>query len=331
MEAAETNTDPTERWPWYVTVGFALIMALSAGFLSLVVDPEARYWRAVARERSHDLGAIRESNAEGPTIFVGGGSSCSFSVHPDVLEEVTGLPAVNVGGSAAMGYRYLAWLATKDAREGDVVILHLEPDIVRGREKWGSSLAAKVDAPRWTESDRKGAFARNAFENPWTDRLSSLKPGAKFLGTLSMKILSGRDLYRYKVEDILPRGVVTTRNREPNADIEPFAPMAHWLDEEAMADLDYLADYARERKILLFFTLPWEAFREEAIKRQRVEHAAYLRKVSEALPVLVDEKMGAVSDNSMFLDTGFHLTLEAGRMRTKELGEALKRALEKEL
>lgn len=291
-------------------------------------DPEAKFWRAVARERQSDLTETRERVGDGPLIFLGGGSSCSFSLHPAVLEEVTGIAAVNLGGSAAMGYRYLTWLATKDAREGDFVILHLEPDILCRSGAWGSSLAAKVGGFHWEEQGQRGAFAQEIFENPWRDPLAALKPGAKFLSALTAKFLSGRDLYRYQISDLEPHGVLTAHVQQPNADIEPFTPMVQWLDDQASRDLRFLAHYAREKKIRIFYTLPWECFDHEALAEQRAEHAHYLQKVSQYLPILDDEMMGALSDNSMFLDTGFHLTPEAGKLRSQLLGEALRRHLE---
>lgn len=328
MEEHPSSLEAVKRWPWYVTVGFALLMAMGAGGFSLFGDPEAVFWRKVGSKKM-ELRLQNFASKDSPRVFVGGGSSCSFSIHPDVLEEVTGMPAANVGGSAAMGYRYLIWLAIKEARDGDVVILHLEPDILRGRETESSVLAAKVDFFGSFAKANAGALAGKVFEDPLADRLSAIRPGAKLIGTVLAKVASRRPLYLYRVEDLQPSGVLTTAVSDPNSDVEPFAPMAHWLDEDVAADLRLLADYGKKEGISIFYTLPWECFHEEALLGQREEHARYLNQLEKWLPVLRDEKMGAVSDNSWFLDTGYHMTLESGRYRTRLLGEALNRELKK--
>ena len=313
------------KWSWFLTLGFALLMWICAAIVSFKVDPEAAFWKRVVKLKQERVSMEREGRIEGPMIFVGGGSSCSFSIHPDVLTEVMGWRAVNMGGSAGMGYRYLIDLAASRAERGDIVILHLEPAIFRGKEKRMTPLAVKVDLARFPTGLSGGVFEDELYEEPVAERLAALRPGAKFLGTLAAKMVRSGPLYRYQLADIRGNGTLSCKTSAPNPDVGSFKAMRHWLDDRVVQeDLRKLAEYAEERGVMIFFTLPWESFRSEVLVAQRDEHSAYLDGIAEHLPVLRDEMMGAVGDNSLFLDTGYHMTEEGGRLRTRVLAEALK-------
>lgn len=314
-----------------MTLGFAVLMWAGAAVVSLKGDPEATFWKEVVKLKQERVSREREGDHDGPMVFVGGGSSCSFSIHPDVITEELGWPAVNMGGSAGMGYRYLIDLATSRAEKGDIVILQLEPAIIRGGEQKMTTLAAKVDMTRFLTGLKGGVFEDELYREPITERLSALRPGAKFLGVLAAKLVRPRPLYRYQLGDIRENGTLSFKTIAPNPDVGLFRPMRDWLDDELVQiDLKEIARYAKEEGVMIFFTLPWESFRPEVLGPQRDEHAAYLEGVAKHLPVLRDEMMGAVGDNSLFLDTGYHMTEEGGRMRTRAMTKALKSYLSKD-
>jgi hypothetical protein len=315
------------RWPWFVVLAFAVLMWIGASLVSYWGDPEAAFWRKVINDR-HERAEVAREKADGePVIFVGGGSSCSFSIHSDVLTEMTGLQAVNFGGSAGMGYRYLLDLATSHAKSGDIVILQLEPGILRGTEAALPSLAVKMGLM----GNGRGAFKDELYEDPVMDKLKALKPGAKFLGVLAGKAMKSGPMYRYQIEERMQNGTLSVKVSVPNPDVENYRETKHWAeDEKVEEDLARVAQYAAERGVKVYFTLPWEAFQEAVLDAQRAEHAAYLDRIAERLPVLRDEMMGAVGDNSLFLDTGFHMTNEGGRLRTRAMARALKLELSQE-
>ena len=320
------------RWPWYFTAGSALLMWILASLVSFKWDPEAGFWKEVIERKITAADGLRELEGDKPMIFVGGGSSCSFSIHPDLLTEETGLPAVNLGGSAGMGYRYLIDLATSRARKGDIVILHLEPEILQVDEHSLQPLAVKVDLSRGLTGATRGAFAGELYQRPVLDRLAALRPGAKFLGTLAAKVVRGGPLYRYRLEDIQENGVLGMVTTEPNADREGFQSMKGWLeDEKVKADLKRVAEFGEKQGIRIFYTLPWEVFRPEILVAQRLEHARALEVMEGFLPIIRDATMGATAENDWFLDTGYHMRREPGRERTRVLGQALKRMLEEGL
>ena len=320
-----------KRWPWFVTLALAVLMWVVASVVSYGGDPEAAFWREVIRDRE-ERGKLARVEADGePVIFVGGGSSCSFSIHSDVLTEVTGFQAVNFGGSAGMGYRYLTDIATAHAKKGDIVILQLEPGIFRGEEGRMSPLAVKVDLSMGLASNGRGAFEGALYDEPVLEKLKALKPGAKFLGVLAAKVLKRGPMYRYLMEGMRENGTLSVEVSHANPDVGRFQKMSQWMEDESVQeDLAWLARYAEDRGVRIYYTLPWESFREEILVEQRREHADYLMKIEQKIPVLRDDMMGAVGDNSLFLDTGFHMTEEGGRIRSRALGEALNRKLAEE-
>lgn len=313
-----------KRWPWFMTLAFAVLMWIGASFVSYGGDPEAAFWRDVIRDREERVKLARAEADGEPVIFVGGGSSCSFSIHPDVLVEETGFYAVNLGGSAGMGYRYLIDLATAHAKRGDIVILHLEPAIFRGAERQVPPLAIKMGLV----GNGRGAFAGKLYEDPVLEKLKALKPGAKFLGVLTAKVAKRGPMYRYQMEEMRENGTLSIQVEAPNTDVEKFRRMKHWVDDEKVQeDLEWLAQYAAKQGVKIYFTLPWEAFEEDVLTHQRAEHSSYLNRIAEKLPVLRDKMKGAVEDNSLYLDTGFHLTEEGGRRRSRALARSLNLAL----
>jgi len=317
------------RWPWFVTAGGALLMWILASLVSLKWDPEAGFWREVIERRIAGAEGLRERVGDQRMIFVGGGSSCSFSIHADVLTEETGLPAVNLGGSAGMGYRYLIDLATSRARKGDIVILHLEPEILWAAENSLPPLAMKVDLSRGLTGAGRGAFGGEFYKRPVLDRLAALRPGAKFLGTLAAKVVRGGPLYRYRLEDLQENGVLGMVTTEANADREGFQSMKGWLeDEKVKEDLERVAEFGQKQGLKIYYTLPWEVFRPEILEAQRLEHFKALEVMAAFLPIIKDVAMGATAKNEWFLDTGYHMRREPGRARTRVLGQALKQMLE---
>lgn len=325
---SESDERSRRKWPWYVTMGVALLMWILATLFSLKADPEVVFWRQVIGQKLAAADSLRERDEKLPTIYVGGGSSCSFSIHPDILTEETGFPAVNLGGSAGMGYRYLIDLATSRAEKGDIVILQLEPEILQIDGSAPQPLAVKMELVGPT----RGAFEGELYERPVLDRVAALRPGAQFLGTLAAKVVRGGPLYRYRLEDIQANGVLGMVTTEPNGDREGLQSMAGWLENEVVQDdLKRVAEYGRKMGIKIYYTLPWEVFRPEVVDAQRLEHAKALKFMEDFLPVIRDTTMGATAENDWFLDTGYHMRREPGRERTRVLGQALIRVLEKEL
>lgn len=321
MEIPEGVPEKQRPWPWFVTLSFTVCASLVATSLSIFGDPEVNFWTAILDLKTDQAIALK-TETRGPMIFVGGGSNCSFSIHADVLSNVTGMPTLNMGGSAGMGYQYLVNFAMSQAREGDFIILLLEPEILVASERKPSMTATKVAL-------RRDGISAGMEDPPFAsgmtprDYLSAASPGAKFLATFAAKSLSGRPLYRYQVNSFQKNGVLTFDAEEPNSDVEGYSPLQRKFDQEIVEDLRKISTYASEKKIRVFYALPWEAFRPDALDAARAEHARFLKMMSLHLPVLQDKMMGAVEDNSWFLDTGYHMTLEAGRARSHFLAEAL--------
>lgn len=63
--------------------------------------------------------------AEGRKIVTLGGSNVAYNVNTDLLGELTGIPAYNLGVNGSMGYSYILDCAKKFIGEGDIVIYPL--------------------------------------------------------------------------------------------------------------------------------------------------------------------------------------------------------------
>ena len=296
--------------------------------ISLFGHPEVNFWTSLIHQKVKLAERLRSEKTD-PLIFIGGGSSTSFSIHPDVLSEQTGLPAINMGGSGALGYRYLVNLAFSKAEAGDIVILHMAPESLTQIRQPTKALGIRVALRQSHLPLAEG----NDFLSPSPldlgDILLALRPGTKFLGTLTAKFLSGRPPYAYSLNNY-QNGILTIPNGGPTKDIEEFSPASKKFTEQTAHTLREISNYANSRKIRVFFTLPWECFKREACPAMRSEHQEYLKQVERYMPVLRDPKLGAHDRPEDFLDTGFHMTLEAGKERSIRLAQSLRKVIDLE-
>lgn len=300
-----------------VLVVAAVISAIAAAQTALRANPEVSFWAEILQQKRE---AIEPS--ESPRTFIAGGSSAAFSIHPSVVSDLTGQPTYNLGGLAAMGRRMMIALAFENAQAGDTIVLQIEPELLGDAEDvispTGILLSRRLGAPDLATGGL--VFSENGGSLTATSR--ALRPGASQLATIAVKMALREPLYRYDVSDY-ENGVLTTSISQPNTDIEPAQDLAHLPSASGLDDLQAAAKCAEARGITIFYTLPWEAFTPEAVPAMRREHEALLQRISTVMPVLREPTRGAVSDNALFLDTGFHMTLEAGAKRSAALAQSL--------
>ena len=309
-----------------------LVVVLVCWGLSVIVslfgNPEVRFWSRVVEDKI-EVAKKTRSEVDGPFVFVGGGSSASFSIHPKVLTEELGVPAFNMGGSGGMGYRYLVNLAFSEAQSGDIVILHMTAESMAAEENPTMALGIRVALRNGQFTFAEGGPIFESGQLGLGDRLLALRPGAKFLATMAVKFVSGRPLYSYSLSDF-EDGVVTIPNGGPTGDVEGVSPTSTLFNEGTVKILQEIVEYASARQIHVFYTLPWECFLTEACPAMREEHEKYLKQVERYMPVLRDSKAGAHDRPEDFLDTGFHMNLKAGKTRTRMLARSLQNAIDLE-
>lgn len=300
----------------------AAVSLASAQWLVTVANPEVRFWRGALERKAQECETLPGRSDNGMVLFAGG-SSCAFSIMPDLITERTGLPAWNMGGHAGAGPRFLSAFALEHARPGDTVVLALEEESISSSEageitQVGLALAVSLGMPDL-------AAGAPVLPDPvsWRDRFTFLRPGSRFGAAMLAKRLSGRPLYRYVDADYKAGGRIETPYLDGGLIPEVFRKEPRHLSPSGRLMLERLADYARERGIRLVYSMPW-MFNDPALAEgNRASHRVLLEEVAKILPVLPDEKCGVETNPAYFSDTSYHLTGVGARARTERVAEGL--------
>ncbi|MDB2430326.1 hypothetical protein N9W62_09115 [Akkermansiaceae bacterium] len=293
----------------YLTV--VMISTLVGFFFSTQLvtnwNPEFKFWRnCVERKRSKH---------ERVVIFAGG-SSCAFSITPDVLKEEVSIPSYNMGGAIPMGADYLLSMSMGAARPGDTVVLAI-----------GTSFLTTDEAAR---SKALGvALAAHDFENGtldvgvnWADLLLKRRPGARFVTTFFGKKVMGIAGYRYSMEDFRRGGLLTTSYRDGSK--SPNGALASLkLSVEGVAFLKAFIEHAKKKNVRLLYSMPWTFTEPKVAQNNRNINREFLREIEKFLPVIEDSFYGVHTDPAYFGDTLVHLTKEGAAARTRAIATSL--------
>lgn len=219
-----------------------------------------------------------------------------------------------------MGAKVLTRFAAAHARKGDTLVMAMEPAL------WIGTLEPPQLGVQFAIASGKPSLAGAGLE-VWpapdlsaADYLAALRPGGSHVVAMLVKILSRRELYRYRIADYLPSGQQTTEVRlTPTAPRGPGVPSA-----ESRHFLSGLAEWCRSREISLIYSIPWGYCPEGELAGFRRENIAFLAAISEFMPVLGDERLGAYPVVEHFADTAWHLNREGAAIRTRSMLEALR-------
>lgn len=298
-------------------VGLAVLTWAGSVFYTLRLNPEVCYYKGTDRiKRTWARHMTREHGAK---VVLCGGSSCEFSLDGERLLYQHGLPAVNLGRGAGFGASVLVQAALPEVRPGDTLVLALEPGLLTEPLEppaLGVQVAFALGHPEWVVAPTVGTNAQ-----PWASALLALRPGAYHAFTLLGKVLTGRPLYRYKLEDMRPSGFNQTAVRLPIT-----GPAGHTgrLVPEARRLLADLRQWCQTNRVRLVYSLPWSYTPPAAVADYQRLNAQFLLEMLDYMPVLRDERLGACTVLEWFADTGYHLNAEGSARRTDELAEQLK-------
>jgi len=283
----------------------------------LWLNPEIRFFSKLAALQ--DSWSQRMDREHDSKVVVFGGSSCMFSINGEQLLKEYGLPAVNRGLAAGMGIKVPALNAMLDLRAGDTLIVALEPgsltspaglpamatefSYVRGHSEWVTRPALGLPGSGWATS------------------LLALRPGSYHALTLIVKLIQGRTLYRYEVGDASPSGWMRTDARAPLSGPPGHGP---YLSEDAQRFLSALKDWCSEKHVRVAYSLPWAYAPTDQAEQFRKGNADILIQIAKFIPVLKGPSLGADTEPGHFADTAWHLNEQGSRLRTDELGQALK-------
>lgn len=315
------------KFPALLLAALLAAYALSA-VLTITVNPEVVFWNDAIEQRQNAIVKIRAEQPDTPIIFFTGGSSCAFSIAPEIIEETTGLPAINMGLPVASGAKYILHQALREARPGDLVIVCLEPDLLTqpDQEASPSKIGFALEARRGNLTAAAGGstFGENM---EIADYLTLTRPGTSYLITLAGRSLTGKG-YRYKPSDIHHHGLIQTDVRDPA--LQPRGNItAESLHPQGRRLLQSLASAAKNKSVRLAYSMPWHYTAHDSIDNNRACNREILDDIARIMPILEDSYSGAMPDSDNFADSPLHLSGLGTTTRSKALAIALRSHLAK--
>ncbi len=298
-----------------LAVAVAAWMACAA--YTLWLNPEVRFYSRMSALQ--DDWSRKMDREHGNKVVVFGGSSCMFSIIGEQLLEKYTLPTVNRGLGAAMGVKITTLHAMQDLRSGDTLIVALEPGTMTEPVELTSLADQFSYATRhsdWAAHPYLGLAGANRLST-----LLALRPGSYHALTLIGKLVQGRDLYRYNAANASPSGWVQTNFRLPLQGAPGHGPR---LSGDARRYLAALKDWCARHGVRVAYSLPWAYAPADKIEEFKKHNAGTLLQIAGFIPVLKDPWLGADPDAGHFADTAWHLNEEGSRLRTDELGRAVK-------
>jgi hypothetical protein len=91
------------------------------------VETPITSYNAAAIDKQARLNALDQ-----PKIVLVGGSNLAFGIDSAMIEEATGYQVVNLGLHAGMGYKFYTEMSKQNLREGDILVLSIEYDLLDG-------------------------------------------------------------------------------------------------------------------------------------------------------------------------------------------------------
>lgn len=306
----------------------ALILACTAAAYALAFaiavpgNPEVQFWRAVDQRRDLEIAAVRKADPAPPLLLFTGGSSCAFSIDPEIIESSCGRPAFNLGLPVAAGAKFLLHQALAKASPGDTLVVCLEPDLLTYPESYKPSTFSFGLAT--LAGDPSAAVGGSSFDRELTlrDYLNLSRTGPAHFATFIGKCAAGKKLYRYGLDDLHYHGRLESPDREPDLPRIGFKS----ADQLLPAARDLLTTFrqgADRKGVRLAYSMPWMLTAEPAATGNRATNRRILDAIDPILPVLDDGWLGVSTDPAHFSDSGLHLTAEGSRLRSSGLAKSL--------
>src|SRR5688572_30751952 len=152
MDSSTSHFSP--RWPrWTICVlGVAVaVWAVCAGY-TLRFSRDTEFFRHGYERKIEWLHQLRASHTN--VLLIYGGSSCATSIDARFMLERHSLPVVNFGLGAGLGARLLTRCALDSVKEGDTLLVALEPELFFGAttiEPAGVQFAFAVGRQEWVQ------------------------------------------------------------------------------------------------------------------------------------------------------------------------------------
>lgn len=263
-------------------------------------------------------------NTEGPRLILLGGSSMAYGIDEEYLEELTGMPVVNMGLYGGLGNLFQTQLVKSDLHEGDIVILGYEYN--------------------WIDSD---SFSKLLVDTVMSGidhhigmyRVIPLRNIPEVIGYLPSYYTEkkayaenpGEDVHHTlfdqdgRLTEVRPISKITDYAHQTNLQ-NPVSMEGVTISPESIRYLKAFRAFAAKKNARLFFTAP--PFLEDAVQGDR---SAF-----DLLPALEEDAIGIpfISTPSDYLfpadhmyDTVYHCNDKGARIRTERLADDLLKEL----
>ncbi|MCH7226424.1 hypothetical protein [Haloferula sp. A504] len=303
------------------------VLAYGVGaWLTIRANPEVKFWTEVIRLREERIEKLRAERPGTPIILFTGGSSCAFSIDPAIIEEKTGIPAVNMGLPVACGGHYLVHQAMRETKRGDILVVCLEPDLLTasGQLETAPTATGYLLAAASGHLSEAAGGATFDLQPGLSDHLSFLRPGASYSVVLAGKTMVGKG-YRYgrknigfggylefpASEGLLPAG--RSRSRELTAEAREF--------------LRTVEEVGSRRGVKTLYSMPWILTQPDGVEVSRSNKKALLESVAEVMPVLHEPELGVHGEPQLFADSPQHLNRKGATLKSSAVACALKQEL----
>ena len=305
-----------------------IVAYASSCILTIFVNPEVTFWNEAVSRRLDAIASIREKEPGEPIIFFTGGSSCAFSIDPEIIEKITGRPAINMGLPVAAGAHYIIHQALRQARPGDTIVYTTAADILTfpDQEFSPAKISFALESRRGLPTEYAGG---STFGNSLTipQSLTLSRPGVDYLIVLAGRMANGKG-YRYKLPDIRYRGLIQTPVRDPS--LKPAGPRtAVNLDPEGRQLLETFVAAAKQKGVQVVYSMPLTYTATADLAASRNKNREFLTEIEKIMPVIDDGYSGAIDNIENFADGGRHLSESGSGIRSRALARALQLYLDK--
>ena len=257
-----------------------------------------------------DRWAAHFPNPALPRIIITGGSSCTFSIDAERMTSQSGTPVINAGLEAGMGPAGILLYSSRLALPGDTFVIAIEPDGLTDPPQFSKdTLRLILFRHDWNLVRQSHEIVDQSV--PLPSLIFSGRPGLDgFAASIGRWVM--RTPFRYDNAQVNASSFMTTSFRTT------LATGLHLpaITPNNRALLIHFRDWAAKKQIHVIYSLPWCYVSDDLLVAQRQANARFLLALSEILPILHDETLGAQSHADMFSDTSWHLNGPTAEVRS---------------
>ena len=280
--------------------------------------PEVHFWKTLGInkiEYSKQLSLLGKKK-----IHFVGGSSCTFSIRPDILKTY-GLYSVNMGMHAGMGALFNVGFGISEVSPGDIIVLAIEPDTLNGRVQptsLGINTAVSMGNKQWAVG---GDLINRKLT--YKEQINASRPGGRKIITHFFKFLLRIPPYRYNLHEADQTGWCSISYDLEQATPEGNFDKKYTLSENGKQLLKAVSKSAELKGAKVYYLAPWQLTKLESKDHNRSLNKQFLEEINQILPIINDNYFGVCTNPEWYADTKWHLTDYGSRIRTEALAEAL--------